>query len=143
MNQPEQQTNLVPIQPQQLVEVEGKVYQITQVTPHPMQPQPPQYIQAHPVQQQVASQFPLKSSIWEDQTAVILMGISCIVLGGAIAWVITKVIVPPVPVAAPTQPQTVIVQPPQPEKKPYTREECRPAGLFGWGQDCYRERGYQ
>lgn len=31
----------------------------------------------------------------------------------------------------------------QPEKKPYYRKDCQPAGLFGWGQSCTEERGWQ
>lgn len=52
----------------------------------------------------------------------------------------------PVPIAAPTPappPQTVIVQPAQPERRPYRRRDCRAAGLFGWGSDCREEQGYE
>lgn len=31
----------------------------------------------------------------------------------------------------------------QPEKKPYYRKDCQPSGLFGWGQSCTEERGWQ
>lgn len=136
MNEHRQQQSIVqlPNQPDvKLVQVGDRLYQITEVNQSP-QPIAPQYVDPRPMR---------RSSLFDDQTTVILMGVGCVVLGGCIAWVIVKAFAAPVPATAPTQPQTVIVQPPVPEKRPYTREECRPAGLFGWGSDCYRERGYQ
>lgn len=135
MNQLQQQSLVqLPNQPEvKLVQVGDRLYRITELSQSP-QTITPEFVDPHSVK---------RSSLFDNPNTVILMGVGCVVLGGCIAWVIVKAFAPPVPTIAPTQPQTVIVQPPQPEKKPYTREECRPAGLFGWGQDCYRERGYQ
>lgn len=122
----------------QRVEVEGRVYEIVQVQPQAVthQPAQPHYIQPRPM---------LRSSIWDDPNTVIIAGVALVVGTGCLTWLVMRAFAPaPVPVVAPApQPQTVIVQPPQPQTKPYSRRECRPAGMFGWGSDCFEERGYQ
>jgi len=140
MSQQPQQPGLVqaPINaPIQRVEVDGRVYEIIQVQPQPITPQyqPPQNIQPYP---------PQRSSVWDDQNTVIWAGLGLVVGTGCLTWLVVKAFAP-IPTVAPTsaQPQTVIVQPPAPQPQPYSRRECRASGMFGWGQDCYEERGYQ
>lgn len=123
--------------PVQVVEVEGRTYQIVQVDPQAVAHHPPQphYIQPQPIP---------RSSLWDDPRTVIFAGIGCVVLGGCIVWVVVKAFAPaPIPAPAPASPSTVIVQPPAPEKRPYSRRDCRPAGMFGWNEVCTEERGYE
>lgn len=121
---------VVPTQPPQLVQVEGRTYQITEVSqsPYPIASQP----------------IKTRSTALDDPVTVIAIGLGCVFLGGAIAWLVVKAFAPaPLPVTPTAQPQTVIIQPPQPEKRPYTRRDCRPDGFMGLGQSCTEERGYQ
>lgn len=131
MNQPQQRHDLVQVpiqQSAQLMQVGDRLYQISEVPPQPLTVQP------QPIQ---------KSSIWDDQNTVILAGLGLVVGTGCLTWLITKAFAPAPAPAPAAQPQTVIVQPPQPEKKPYSYRRCEPAGLFGWGQNCQEERGWQ
>lgn len=127
----QQQNSLVQSQSAQLVQVGDRLYQISEVSQQP-QPIQPYSIAPQPVHQR---------SFWDEPKNLLLVGCGVVAGTGILTALVMKAFAP-MPTAS-TQPQTVIVQPPVPEKKPYTREECRPAGLFGWGQDCYRERGYQ
>ncbi len=118
--------------PAHLVEVDGKTYQIVQIDPR-SQPIP---IRPNPI----------PSTVFDDPKTVIALGIGLIIVTGGLTWLVCKAFAPvPVVPAAPTAPapSTVIVQPPAPEKHPYSRRECRATGLLGLGQDCIEERGYQ
>lgn len=71
----------------------------------------------------------------------LLAGIGVIAL--LVAFII-RLLAPATPVpVTPTAPQTVIVQPPAPERHRYRREQCEPAGLFGWGKTCRQEEGWE
>lgn len=114
----------------QRVEVEGRVYEIVQVQPQAVTHQYPQ------------SQPMPRSSLWDDPNTVIIAGVALVIGTGCLTWLLMRAFAP-TPIPAVPQPQTVIVQPPQPEKKPFSRRECRAAGALGWGQDCFEERGWQ
>ena len=149
MQQIQQKTTVAPLSvPGQtrIVEIEGKLYQVqvselSQLEPQPIQPQP--ISTGVSVQPQASpyitpQQFPLYLALGAGCMAIALVG----------AWVFMKAIVPPVTPAtavpsAPPHPQTVIIQPPVPERKPYRRRECKPAGALGWGSECSEERGYE
>lgn len=123
----QQQNSLVPIhqRPQSnLIQIGDQVYQLTQIHPQAIHPQP----------------LPVQASSWiDDPRNILIMAGGILVVTVFVGWVVGRAALAPVP----AQPQTVVIQPPQPEKKPYRRRECRAAGLFGWGQDCVEERGYE
>lgn len=114
-----------------VVQVEGKTFYLTELQ--------------HPSQlTQIAPPRPIDPT--PEQRLIKLLWLAVAGLGGLLGLLMLKnLFFPPVPVAAPApaQPQTVIVQPPQPEKKPYHYRDCSPGGLFGWGQNCREERGWQ
>lgn len=138
MNQNEQLAR-IPIQqpihnPPQVIQVGDRLYQVNEITPL-SQPQP-QPIQPYPIQ---------PSPVPQDTTkTLLLLGIVGGCGAGLVAVVMVRAFAPaPIPAAAPAQPQTVIVQPPQPEKRPYSRRDCRADGMFGWNEVCTEERGYE
>lgn len=136
MNQYDQLAHIPIQQPNppapRVIQVGDRLYQVSEITSQP-QTQP---IQPYPIQPQPAGGDITKN--------LLLLGIVGGCGAGLVAVILVRAFAPaPIPTAAPAQPQTVIVQPPQPEKKPYSRRECRPAGMFGWGSDCFEERGYQ
>lgn len=133
MNQ-QPQASLIhnPLQPEAtLVQIGDRLYQITELR------QQPQSLSPQPI--------PSRSSLWDSPTALIGFGVAAVLLTGLVTAGLMKAFFVPatVPTVAPAQPQTIIVQPPQPEKRPYTRRDCKPAGLFGWGSECVEERGYE
>jgi hypothetical protein len=79
-----------------------------------------------------------------EQTKLILWLLAGI---GAIALLvagIARLLAPAAPMPiTPAAPQTIIVQPPAPEQHRYRREQCEPAGLFGWGKTCRQEEGWE
>lgn len=132
-----QQHHVAPLQTR-IVEIEGRFYQV-QVSEmaHPQ----PQIIQPQPITTGVS--IPPSPYITPRQFPIYLaLGAGCMAIALFGSWVFVRLVMPPVP-ASPAPPQTVIVQPPVAEKKPYSRRECKHAGALGWGQDCYEEKGYE
>jgi len=116
------------LQTAHLVQVNGKTYHIAEVSPQPIQPHPWSPPSSPP-------------SGWDDPRTIIFLGCGVVVGTGILTALVMKALMPVQ--IAPAPPQTVIVQPAQPEKKPYSFRECTPGGLFGWGQNCREERGWQ
>lgn len=136
--QQRQPANITPHADGHLVQVGDKTYYLTElqftgasqlITPQPIEP-PPTPITNDPY------------IFWVKLLAIATLG-----MGALLALLVLRdVFFPPapIPIAAPAPPpQTVIVQPPQPERRPYRRRDCRPAGLFGWGSNCQEEQGYE
>ncbi len=136
-----QQTNITPHPGGHLVQVGDKTYYLTElqmtgastlITPQPIERSP------HEVTPDDLFLFWVK-----------LLAIGTLGLGGLLALLVCRDLFfrpPPVPIAAPAaapQPQTVIVQPAPPERRPYLRRDCRATGLFGWGSECQEEQGYE
>lgn len=110
----------------QIIQVGERLYQVSEIQntgiSHPIYPSPIQPV-----------------SPWDNPKFVIGFAVAGIIGSGLVAVVLVRAFAP-VPTASPS---TVIVQPPQPERRPYSRRECRASGLFGWGSDCQEERGYE
>jgi hypothetical protein len=117
-----------------MVQVGDRVYSIVEIQPTAIQPTAPGTIPT-----------PYHNGFWD---ALLWLGVGSgfILLFGLSAYGLTRAFLvptPATPVAAPT-PQTIIIQPPpQVEKKPFARRECRADGLFGWGESCTEEKGYE
>lgn len=78
-----------------------------------------------------------------EQVRLLLWLLAGIGAGALLVACIARLLTPVTPSPISPGPQTVIVQPPAPERHRYRREQCEPAGLFGWGRTCRQEEGWE
>lgn len=125
-------SQLVQVGETNYVQVNQRTFQITEVQPTALRPNP--------------SAAPYPNGFW-DSFKWLAVGLGGMGFFALLSYSVVRMFAPaPIPAAAlapAPPPQTIIIQPPPIEKKPFTRRDCRSDGLFGWGESCTEERGYE
>ena len=112
------------------VQVNQRVYSITEIQPTAIQLNHPISVTSYP------------NGFW-DSFKWLVMGLVGMGFFALFAYSIARMSSPtPAVTLIPAPTPQIIIQPP-PEKKPFTRRDCRADCLFGWSQTCTEERGYE
>lgn len=109
--------------PQQVIEVNGKLYQVnfTEIAPY----------------QSRSAHAPVKQARDTDQTPMLITVGAAISGAFLLSLLVTRALMP-APQASP-----IVVQPQPPAPRRNYTKDCRPTGLFGWNTVCEEREFWQ